>query len=271
MNKIKQFLALLKFQVSIIPFPFLFLMPLVLLMPYYIPYFFNWSGHNYHPSLDLLITNQNLFIVGIIGFLMLAPEIARSETQLAQWPTGTEFLLTRAVDRHLVFRARSAIFCFVLLIVPLVFLCVPSNPTLQISESRKLAHQQLLDRIPGSISAPADKFGTLGAITIPNGNALVEGWHFWQILCLAIGIQLFVMLIYRQRHRRYILWGSYIVLIYISIFTVGVFASKSDSLSANEVGFIAFASHQALFWVVTIAALLLGQLWCERRFTGFEQ
>ncbi|MGA3172001.1 MAG: hypothetical protein ABSE62_13420 [Chthoniobacteraceae bacterium] len=271
MNKIKQFLALLKFQVFITPLPFLVFMPFVLVMPYYIPYFLSRSVHEYHPGLDQLITNPNIFMVGIIGLMILIPEISRGEMYLSQWPTGTEFLLTRAVDRYLVFRARSAVFYFVLLITPLAGLCAPHDSSLQIEEYGKISHQQLLDRIPGSIAAPADKFGRLGDITIPNGITLVDSWHVWQILSLAIVIQLFAVLIYKQKYRRYILWISYIVLIYVSIFVLTAHTPKDGSLSDDETMFLSFAAHQTLFWIVTIAALLFGQLWSERRFAGFEQ
>ena len=267
MNKTRQFWALVKFQVAINPF--VIAMPLVIAMPYYMPYFARLR--DYRPNLDLLVQNQFLFFVAILGFLVLAPEIMRSGAYSAAWPTGTEFLLTRAVDRYLVFRARTAFFYFLILVIPLfALLGALRNPSLQISEFDKALHRQILDQIPGSMSAPANPGGRGDLITIPNGNALVESWRAWQFLFLAVATQVFVLLIYRLKYRRFILWATYMGLAFLPLIILSTFGYKGGR-SASETTFFVFVSHQWLFWLITIAALILGQAWCERRFATLEQ
>ena len=268
MNKTRQFWALVKFQVAINPF--VIAMPLAMATPYYMPYFLRL--HDYHPDLSSLLQNQNLFFVGIMGFLVMAPEIMRSGAYSAAWPTGTEFLLTRAVDRYLAFRARTAFFYFLILVIPLfALLGALRNPSLQISEFDKALHRQILDQIPGSMPAPVDRNGRADLVTIPNGNALVESWRAWQFLFLAIGTQVFVLLIYRLKYRRFILWAAYLGLAFLPLIIISTVGYKRAGLSPGETMFFVFVSHQWLFWLITIAALILGQAWCERRFATLEQ
>jgi hypothetical protein len=281
MNKITQFWGLVKFQVAINPF--VIVVPVAMLAPYYIVSF-TIPLHDYHPSLDSLLFNQNLYFVGIIGFLLLAPEVMRSATSGAAWPTGTEFILTRAVDRHLVLRARSAFFYLLVLVIP-VFALVAAlrHPDVQVNEYDKVLHREVLDRIPGSIPAPPDREGRSSSvinstvIMIPNGNALVESWRSWEFLSLAIGVQVFLFLIYRLRYRRFIVWGTYLAFVFVPLvgivnrgYNIVLRGYKSGSPSLSVSMFFAFVAHQWLFWPMTIGALILGQVWCERRFASLE-
>jgi hypothetical protein len=264
MNKITQFWALLKFQVAINPFVIFF--PLAMGAPYIT----SLTLHNYHPGLYSLLLNQNLFLVGIIGFLLLAPEIMRSGVSAAAWPTGTEFILTRAVDRHLVFRARSVFFYFLVLAIPLfALLAALRNPSLQISEYDKSLNRQVLDHLPGSILAPLDN-ERQGLITIPNGNTLVESWRSLQFLYVAIGTQVFVLLIHPLKYRKFILWGTYLALTLFPLLTIMSGMHKSAGPLSSVTIFFAFAGHQWLAWLMATAALILGQVWCERRFASLE-
>ncbi len=269
MNKNRQLWALLKFQAAITPFAFIILMPLVLAMPYYMTFVMRLMGHDYHPGFNQLLSNQNLIFVGLIGVMLLVPEVMRTAATSAQWPTGTEFLLTRAVDRNLVFRARAILFYVIILAIPLcVFPFAVVNPSLQIAEYNKIARRQVLDQMAGSMAAPADKDGLPGNLTIPNGNPLVESWRLWTILCVAIVVQLLIFLICPLKWRRYIFWAVVAGIIFIPMSPA--FTNKSDGLSIDEAMFLFFAAHQALIWLVTIVMLFLGQLWCERRFAGLE-
>ena len=278
MNKIKQFWALLKFQMAINLL--IILMPLIFIMGY-IPYLTRSPGHAY--NLAYLLSNQNIFFVGFIAIMLLAPEVMRSATTSCVWPTGTEFLLTRAVDRRLVFRARSLLVYLGILAVPVaMFLFALKSPGLQLAEYNKISYRQVVNQLAGSIPAPAEKDGRSEKITIPNGNTLVESWHIWQFLCVAVCTQVFVLLIYPLKYRRFILWGTYLGCIFvpliISILSISRIlsisphdVSRGESLSTNEAVFFAFVAHQWIFWFVTILALLMGQLWCERRFARLEQ
>jgi hypothetical protein len=267
MNKITQFWALVKFQVAINPFVLIF--PLAMGAPYYIV---SSTLHDYHPSLDSLLMNQNLFFVGIIGFAVLAQEVMRSPASSASWPTGTEFILTRAVDRHLVLRARSVFFYLLVLVIPVfALLAALRNPSLQINEYDKIAYLEVLDRIPGTMPAPPDKWGRSSIITIPNGNALVESWRSWEFLSLAVGVQVFLFLIYRLPYRRFIVWGTYMAFVFVPLLRIMIRGFKGGGPSPGVTMFFAFAAHQSLFWPMTIGALILGQAWCERRFASLEQ
>jgi hypothetical protein len=270
MNKTKQFWSLFKFQTTVNPF--IIFMPLMFAMPLYIKYITGSFGHDYHPSLDLLLSNQNLLFVGFIGVLLLAPEVVQSGAANAMWSSGTEFLLTRAVDRHLLFRARVAFFYLLILTIPFAtLLAALKNSDLQIDEYHKISHQAVLSQIPGSIPAPDDKYGRTQEITIPNGNALVESCHLWISLITAMGTQVLIFLIYPLKYRRFIFWAIYLGVIFIPLLSLRNSTSRDEKLSSDEIFFFSFVAHQPLFWFLTALALILGQLWCERRFARLEQ
>jgi hypothetical protein len=270
MNKTKQFCALLRFQAMMNPF--IFLMPLALGTPYLTAFFMSSSGSGFHPQLELLISNQSIWLVGFIGVMLLAPEIVQPGASNVMWSTGTEFLLTRAVDRHLVLRARSTFFLLMILTLP-VLACLSTlrNPDLLISEYNKVSHQQVLGNIPGSTAEAADKTGMTPPIKIPNGNVMIESWRLWSLICVAMGAQIFIYIIYPLKYRKFILWGIFLAVIFLPLLTIGSRATEVESLSVKERIFFAFVGHQPLFWLSTIAVLILGQLWCERRFSKLEQ
>jgi len=270
MNKTKQFWALFKFQTMINPF--MIIMPLMFAMPLYMKYITGSIGHDYHPSLDLLLSNQNLFFVGFIGVILLAPEVFQFGASGAAWSSGTEFLLTRAVDRHLLLRARVAFFYLLILAIPsATFFVALKNPDLQISEYHKLSYQAVLNQVPGSIAAPDEKHKKTQEITIPNGNALVESCHLWVFLFTAIGTQVLIFLIYPLKYRRWIFWTIYLGVIFIPLFGLRNTALRDEKLSSNEMFFFSFVAHQPLFWFLAALAFILGELWCERRFARLEQ
>jgi hypothetical protein len=270
MNKIRQFWALLKFQLPIDPSTLI--IPMVIGIPYLFQLIIPSIGNGYHPRLDDLLSTQSIEFIVLFGAMMLAPEAVRWGASAGVWSTGTEFLLTRAVDRPLVLRARSAVFYLLFLVLPLAAYCFAlKSPDLQITEYNKLSHQQVLEQLPGSIPEASDRDGKSNTITIPNGKALIEAWRLWLFMSTAIGVQVFVYLVYPLKYRKLILWGAILVVIFTPLLTLGYRLHEVESTSSKEMVFFAFVSHQALFWVITISALLLGQLWCERRFSQMEQ
>jgi len=270
MSKTKQLWALLKFLLGTNP-P-LFFMPLALALPVFIRYVSGSQGHDYHPSLDIALMNQNMFLVGFIGILVLAPEIWQWRTSASTLPSGTEFLITRALDRHLVYRAKSMYYFLLILLIPMFsFSAALKNPRLQLNEYNEVTHQLILDKIPGSAPIPAEKNYKSGLINIPNGNQLVEGWRLWTYLCIALATQVFIACVYPLKYRRYLLWGVYLIVILLPIMGTLALISTHKSLSSNATLFFFLVAHQKLCWLLTLAAFVLGQLWCERRFSGFEQ
>ena len=207
--------------------------------------------------------------------MWFAPEIFQFGTTAAVYSTGTEFLLTRAVDRSVLYRSRVVSFYLLVLVIPLIslFMAWP-NPALQVGEYSKLSHQQILAHLPGSIAAPPDKYGRSTNIMLPTGNILVESWHLWIYLMIGVGTQILIFLIYPMKYRRPIFWTIYFGLIFLPLFfslhelkQIG----KPEKLSSSESTFFIFAAHQPFLWAMTALAVIFGHLWCERRFAHLEQ
>jgi hypothetical protein len=271
MNKMTQLWALLKFQLRVYPLQFLIVFPLVLGMT---PLIFTVVLHD-PPGLHILLMNQNLFFVVILGYTLLAPEISRTSATSAQWATGTEFVLTRAVDRGLVMRARAIIFLLAILAVPLVML--PSallHPVLRVREFVDADQRQIMEHIPGSTFAPAVTAGgiqlrSIRDILIPHGSIDIASWRIWSLVSLAIGTELTVLLFYPLKHRMYYLWATFAAiaggLIYVNYHIT--LAKGTDS---GEQLFFTFAAHQPIIWAVTLALAYACQIWSEWRFATSE-
>jgi hypothetical protein len=272
MNPTKQFWALIKFQLALYSLPFFILVPLALMFAFHTNTFVSYIVHGYHPPLDQVLSNQNIFFVAFIGVLLLAPEISRSPAISAQWPSGTEFLLTRAVDRRLVIRARAVLYYAVLMVTPLVAL--PSaimSPSLQIHGNSSAQQQQILTGVQGSIPVQAAQ-GDSSAhdVIIHDGSLLVESWRYWILLSLALATELLVMLVYPLKYRRYLIWVAYGVLVILPLALLPHTFGLINGVGYRERLFFVFVSYQPAVWLCTIAALVLGQLWCERRFARTE-
>jgi hypothetical protein len=268
MNPAKQFWALFRFQTTINPF--IVLLPFVLALPLWMKFF--RGGDHFHSSLDvaLLTAGQNLFFVGFIGIMVLAPEIFQVGGSSPLYASGTEFLLTRAVDRRTFCRARTAFFYAIILVTPLIILLAAlGSPGLQLTEYRETSHTQILAHITGSISGPADNRGKSVDITIPNGNVLVEGWNFDVFALTAIGAQVLIFLLYPCKYRRTLIFAIF-ALIFLPILDLHN-SSGMDKMSTYERLFLFFTAHQTVCWVLTFLAFMLAQLWCERRFARLEQ
>jgi hypothetical protein len=46
---------------------------------------------------------------------------------------------------------------------------------------------------------------------------------------------------------------------------------QRSSMPWDEYLFFRFAAYQSSFWILALAAVIVGQLWCERRFVRLEQ
>jgi hypothetical protein len=271
MNKTNQLWSLIKFQV--LSNPFVLLMPVLFFaMPMWILRSGRF-GPDYHPSLDLVLTlsGQSFFFVGFIGVMLLAPDFFQFGGANPMYATGTEFLLTRAVDRRVVYRARIVLFYALILAIPLVtFMNALTNPDLHLSEYQKVSHQQILARIPGSVAAPAGKDGRSEKISIPQGNILVEGWNLAAYSVAVLMTQLVTLLLYPLKYRRPIIFTIYAACIAFPLRSIGHSAGM-DKLPFNENLFLTFAPHPGAFLVLTALAMILVQLWSERRFARMEQ
>jgi len=215
MNKIKQFWTLLKFQLA--DNPFILLLPAVFIIATFcVDHLLGWNlphrdddpgFQNYFSS----ISNPCI----ILGIMWLIPTFMSGAADAK--PFSIEFVLTRAVDRHLVYRARACLFYVIMLFIPLTILFVG------------------------------------------RGNLLVENWHLWFSLVIVIIVPMLLFISHPLKHPLVRLFAFVIPLV------------AGGDLSSRKAFFFFFVSHQALFWILTVPVLILGQLWCERRFAQLEQ
>ena len=272
MNKTKQFLALLKFQTTINPF--IWFMPLAFGMPFFLPLFMVSFPKEYHSSLStVFMSNQNLFFVGIFGAMVMAPEkFQMAATNMVSAYYGGEFILTRAIDRPVLYRAKAAVLYLLVLILPCLAVANSlRSPDLIVSESSKQIQHQCLATVPGSTITPAkpEKKIWESLITIPRGNVLVAEWQLWVMLIAALTLQLFILILYPFKYGKIIFWVLYFGLILVPLFDLTHLGK--DEATVNEQLFFSFAAHQPLSWILTALAFIATQLCCERRFAQLEQ
>ena len=152
MNTFKQFRTLFTFQASINPF--IWLMPVAFGTPLLVPYLSHLFSGKFHPSFTILLSNQNLFFIGIIGAMILAPEkFQLGAANITNSYFGSEFLLTRAIDRPVLFRAKSAVLYLLVLLIPLIGLAQSlRNPDLVVDENEKSVQRLCLAQVPAARS-----------------------------------------------------------------------------------------------------------------------
>jgi len=284
MKKMHQFWTLLKFQLRANPgifvFPILFLIPLM-------------SSHSaglqdkFDHCLSLQV-GQTMFIIltVVTAPQLLAPELSLIRSGMVTRESGTEFLLTRATDRPLILRMRSVLYYSLVLIIPFTLLCYSlTNPRLDLKESDAKIYKMVLHQVPGSTQVQSmsgvDVSGHLitqsdrnELVSIPYGKTMIASWR---ILLLAASIactQIFILLICQLRFQKLLFYGVGMGLIFLPL-PLMIFTDKMNfefhSTYWNEIAFIFFAAHQILCWLIAIAVLVLGQIWCEKRFSRMEQ
>jgi hypothetical protein len=270
MNPARQFWTLFKFQTTINPF--IWFMPLVFGMSLFLPLISGSFGKDYHPGFYSLFTNQNLFFVGIIASMILAPEkFQLGQANMFSNYYGSEFLLTRAIDRPVLYRARAAVLYFLVLVLPCIaVLNSLKAPDLVVSEYSKIVQSECLSHVPGSTLLPSKyKKSPPSLVSIPRGNVLTAEWQFWVLLSVAISLQLSILILYPFKYGKVVFWIFYVALAFLPLLDL-MYIGK-DSPTLNEQLFFFFAAHQPLFWMATALVFVLTQLWCERRFARLEQ
>jgi hypothetical protein len=229
-------------------------------------------GKDYHPSLDTLLMIQNLFFVGMIGAMLVSPEKYQFGGLNASTSYyGTEFLLTRAINRPVLYRAGVTLWYLLVLILPLItVLHALNDPDLVVEEYATTVQQSCLTQVPGSTLLPSEtKKHSTELISIPRGNVLVAEWQFWMFLLTAIATQVLLVLLHPIKYGKFIFWAFFFAMIFLPlIFIFDTIGKGTPSL--YEALFFSFTSHQLLCWILTASALVLTQLGCERRFVTFE-
>jgi hypothetical protein len=258
MNTSKQFWALFRFQAVV--HPHLFVLPIVFCAPLL------FMLHR-DTSLNLTMMTQNLFLVVLFGGLVIAPEIFAHASMNQPGGLGMEFFRTRAVDKAVLVRSKAAFFYIMILAAPiaLILYLLPS-PDLRVIIYSKAVRLECLRSVPGS-SLVTGAGGHSNLVSIPSGNVLVAEWYAWKFLVLAAAVQVFVYWIYPSKYRRWFFFG---LIIAVSVLPLIDALSQSDSVPWDERLFFLFSANQIVFWILALGAMVLGQLWCERRFAQLE-
>lgn len=232
--------------------PFSWFFPIASVSPLFIHYI---STPGYHPSLASLIGSQNLFFVVIIAVFSLAPGISL-QTRIQKSGTETDFILTRAVNRSMVYRARATHFYLLVLVVPMTLLLLSlRDPMLFVSENSASNQQKILREDPGNILILNDKNYPNQLISMSQGKVLLESWHCWQCLMFSVIIQLLLFSIGPLKIWNVIYYTlATLMLIYMPFYMI----------------FMVYLTHQWLFWICAILTLILVELACEQRFSTMD-
>jgi hypothetical protein len=273
MNTAKQFWTLVKFQFLL--YPVLWFLPMIIGVSSLVPFLIKGNSA-YHSSLSFYFsTSQNFFFVGIFGSMIIAPEKFQFNRMRASMGiSGTEFFLTRAIDRPVLYRAKAFLLYALILLLPLgtAIYFLPS-PELVVRETSKIATQQVLDHIPGSqLSVQSNRY-LQPNITLPYGKVLIAESHVWVLLLAIMLLQLLVALLSPYKFGKPLFWG----LCYLGLFGPVFFPlfeierGIANPSSPTENLFYFFVGHQPAVWICTLFALILCQLFCERDFARQEQ
>jgi hypothetical protein len=274
MNQRKQFWTLVKFQFLLNPA--MWFLPLIIGASSLVPFLIQGNSA-YHSSLSFYFyTGQNFFFVGIFGSMIVAPEkfqFNRMRATIGYF--GTEFLLTRAIDRSVLYRAKAFLLYVLILLLPIcTVIYFLRAPDLIVHENSKIVTQQVLDHVPGSVlstvpSAP----GLQPDIIIPHGSVSLAAWEVWVFILAILALQFLILVLYPYKFGSIFFW----VLCYAGLLGpafLPLFQLRNTALgmpSPPEKLFYFFVEHQPAIWIGTALAVILCQLWCERRFSRLEQ
>ncbi len=131
--------------------------------------------------------------------MILAPEKFQfGASNMVSSYYGSEFILTRAIDRPVLYRAKAALLYLIALLIPLAAIFYSlKTPDLVVSESSKIIQEQCLTHVPGSVLLPVDpKRSWESLISIPHGNVLAAEWQFWFLIVGIIMLQLLFPILY---------------------------------------------------------------------------
>lgn len=268
MSSIKQLWALVWFQLAITP------RVLLLAIGTGFPCIMNFvlfRDTKDLTSLDLLLGNQMIYFVILLGIPLLTPDQGNFNKSNLFRTSGsdTEFLLTRAVDRHLLYRSRSLLFFFLLLIIPLISFSVSLfHPDLKLFESNSSLYHRVMQVLPGSIPEAPDTDGKLRDIFLPNGNILIGNWRVWISLCFGVATITLWTTFKKLKSFEWILNLLGCAFLFYFCFPRMFFHASSDTgrdiWDLNTALFFFFATHQFFCWLIAIPSLFLSLYFYER-------
>ena len=207
--------------------------------------------------------------------MIISPEKFQfNRTRTVAGLAGTEFLLTRAVDRPVLYRSKAFLLYTLFLLLPVgtVIYFLPA-PDLIVQESSKAESQQILAHIPGTVLVSQTNRYLEPNITIPFGKVLIAEWQVWVTILAILTLQVLILLFYPYRFGPALFWvicyASLLVPAFLPLWNIGKHSRGSTSPAENL--FFFFAGHQPMAWIGAALAVGICQWWCERRFAGLEQ
>ena len=268
MNSAKQFWALFKFQA--LANPFLLVLPIAFSFPMLLPLLGRYAVASDVDFFELTF-NPMLAPVGVFAAMIMAPDrlmFAGGGASMAQF--GSEFVLTRAVDRPVVYRARAALLYVLLLVLPLLGLVhAAQHPDVVVREYTPKIQQQALALAPGSALLPPDSaHGKPSQIAIPRGQLLAAEYQLLTPLLLLCLMQIGVLLLHPLRYGKVIFWCLYVALAFAPFLSIPSAHSALPTLS--ERAFFLRAGHELVVLAATAVVFIATQLVCERWFARLE-
>lgn len=250
--------------------PWIWIMPLALGFQGYI------GPTHFYGDLNtaLIFFNQLSWIPLMLAAMIFLPEFflggawTTAQTQQQVQTFGADFILTRAVDRTSVFRARGALFWCIIGVAVLSWIAVAAfTPgfTLELS-SRSGAAQNAayyLQHLPGSF---IEKTAQSGDVTIraPFGNLQIKLLMGATALFMSMVWVILLPLVSRLPNRRLIYWGMFIVGI------LGLSFLPILGRSPLEPVLVAGLAILPIVVVISLLGIICGQLLAERLLRSVE-
>jgi hypothetical protein len=267
MTPTKQLLSLMRFNAAINPYVFF------MLIGFGTPLLIEHSASRlYQPSLASVLQVQNLFMVGLMGVWTLAPEMGQRTWNrgVGTVYSGSEFLLTRAIDRAVLYRSRALYLYLLVLIVPVLSMTWSLfHPDLLFAEYSKALQNQYLQVLPGSSLRPDARGGT-SLIFFPHGRLWISAWQTWLFVVATMAVQVLLFAIYRLPFRMFFYYAVFMGAVFLPLF-LGLASARHHLLPRLEQFFLWQTVHPFVFWLMTATAWVVVQAWCERRFLQQEQ
>ncbi len=279
--KIKnQFLSLLKFELSSANFVIWWFSGIIL---FQMLMFSKILGRTAHSSITMISSAGGflMFMYCFIAIWIFFPKgMALMPGQNSARPTGqmdhSEFVLTRAIERKHLARAKTVTFWIVALLPLLVELGISfRNPDLTLltftsKNSDHISQEQYMAAFPSSHLETSDSSSSDKDLVIPYGQTFRSLWDLWKVwltLCLSQGFCAWVM---NSRFQKVIFWGGYASLLLWLISPVFFLSKPLHIFPSEEHVFFFFHSHMLLLFLGALALGVGVHLLYERQFQKVE-
>lgn len=270
------FVSLLHFNYQILPWVIWMLLAIIILnVAIQMTGVFLFRGDPYVGELSGLGTSLSVFPImfyGILGIqFFIGSTGSTGAASLGMIPAG-EFLLVRPVSRRTAYLSRIVFFFLIMLIAPLLRLGLTmTEPDLQMSlyhskiESTEAADKITLyqEQFPDSSVIRKPK-ATHDTLVIPFGSMLIKLLEFWLVVCLALALQVVVLVKLPAK----IQTGLFMGIGMSPFFLVSDLFWKSSAMAEN--GFFFFAHHWSLIALLTLGAFVFVQWIALKRIQELE-